>query len=68
MNRTASTLKLDPQNAWLGGVCSGVARYLDTDDAIVRVATVVAGLFMPKIVASIYLIGWLVLDRRENRS
>lgn len=68
MNRIASTLKLDPKNAWLGGVCAGLARYLDTDDAVVRVATVVAGLFMPKIVTAIYLVAWLLLDRRETRS
>ena len=67
MNRTASSLRLDPHNAWLGGVCAGIARFLDTDDAVVRVGTVVAGLFMPKIVAAAYLIAWLLLDRREKR-
>lgn len=64
MNSSNARLELDSERAWLGGVCAGLARYLNLDEPIVRVGTVVAALFMPKIMVSAYLISWLILDRR----
>ncbi len=67
MDNTANRrLLLDRDNGWIGGVCAGLARTLNTDPAIVRVATVVTGLFLTKIVVAVYLISWLLLDRREE--
>jgi len=59
----ARKLNLDQDNGWILGVCAGLANYLKTDYAVVRVATVVAALFAPKIVVATYLVAWLVLDR-----
>ena len=64
MKNSNARLELDSQRAWLGGVCAGLARYLDLDEPIVRVAVVISALFIPKIMVSAYLITWLVLDRR----
>ncbi len=64
MNSRSTRLELDSERAWLGGVCAGLSRYLALDEPIVRVGTVVAALFIPKIMVSAYLIGWLILDRR----
>ena len=55
-------LYLDKRNGWIAGVCAGIARRLRVDPAIVRVAVIVTGLFLPKLVIAAYLIGWLVLD------
>lgn len=55
-------LYLDKRNGWIAGVCAGIARRLRVDPAIVRVAVIVTGLFLPKLVIAAYLIAWLVLD------
>ena len=60
-------LALDYARRWIGGVCAGFAGYFGIDPALVRVGTVVTGLFFPKIVIAAYLIAWLVLDRRKPR-
>lgn len=62
IDRVRRRLRLDPRHGWIAGVCAGIANYLNTDPAIVRVAVVVAGLFLPKIVIAAYLVAWLVLD------
>jgi phage shock protein C len=58
---------LDRRNGWLAGVCAGVARSLDTDPAFLRVAFVLAGLFVPKLAIGAYLVAWILLDEREQR-
>lgn len=60
-------LGLDYGRRWIAGVCAGFAGYFGTDPALVRVGTVVTGLFFPKIVIAAYLVAWLVLDRRKPR-
>ncbi len=60
-------LELDYGRRWIGGVCAGCANYFGFDPALVRVGTVVTGLFFPKIIVAAYLIAWLVLDRRKPR-
>ena len=69
LNRRHRRLRLDPREGWIAGVCAGLANYLNTDPAFVRVATVVTGLFLPKLVVAAYLIAWLLLDpeRRGGR-
>ena len=54
---------LDDRDGWIGGVCAGLAVYLKTDPAFVRVATIVSALFFPKLVVAAYLIAWVVLDK-----
>lgn len=65
--RIRTRLRLDPRHGWIAGVCAGIANYLHTDPAIVRVAVVVTGLFLPKIVIAAYLVAWLVLDAEPRR-
>jgi phage shock protein C len=63
--RSRRRLMLDPREGMIGGVCAGLARYLRIDVAIVRIATILAALFAPKVVLAAYLIAWFVLDRRD---
>ena len=60
-------LALDYGGRWIGGVCAGFADYFGIDPALVRVGTIITGLFFPKIVIAAYLVAWLVLDRRKPR-
>jgi phage shock protein C len=62
LERIRRRITLDSREGWIAGVCAGVARYLDTDPAFVRVAVIISALFMPKVTAAVYLIAWLVLD------
>ena len=68
VNRLRDSLHLDRDNAWLFGVCAGLANYWNTDREIVRVAAVVGGLFMTKMTIAIYLVAWLILDDRPHSS
>jgi len=61
--RFRKKLTLNKDDAWLAGVCAGIARYFDTDPALIRVITVVCGLFLTKPVIAAYLIAWFVMDR-----
>lgn len=51
----------DPQNAMLGGVCSGLAFYLNIDVTIVRLLTVVLFFLSATTVAIAYIILWIVV-------
>ena len=57
-------LYLDKRNGWIAGVCAGIANRLGIDPAIVRVAVIVTGLFLSKLVVAAYLVAWLVLDEQ----
>ena len=65
--RTRRRISLDKENGWLFGVCAGLANYLRTDQAIVRVGVTVTGLLLPKMVIAAYLVAWLILDERTLR-
>jgi phage shock protein C len=58
-------LGLDSREGLIGGVCAGIARFLNVDVSWVRVAVVVCGIFLPKLTVAAYLIAWLVLDDRS---
>ena len=66
MNRydAPSRITRDIGQAVLGGVCAGLARHFDLDPLFVRLATVIAGLMMPKLVVIAYVVAWLALDGR----
>jgi len=59
-NRRAS-LRLDPQNGWIGGVCAGIARRLETDPAFVRTGVVLAALAFPTVAIVGYVAAWILL-------
>ena len=61
-NRLHFRVRLDKDHGWIAGVCAGIANALDTDPAFIRVGTVIAALFFPKLTIAAYLIAWVVID------
>ena len=66
LNKIRLKLTLDSRQGWIAGVCAGIANYLKTDPAFVRVAVAICALFMPKVTIATYLVAWLVLDRERK--
>ncbi len=62
LDRIRKRITLDSREGWIAGVCAGIANYLETDPAFVRVAVAVSALFLPKVTVAAYLVAWLVLD------
>ena len=64
MNRqnTRRRLTLDRSLSLIGGVCAGLAHYLNVEVDWIRIGTVVTAIFFTKIVVVTYLVAWLVLD------
>jgi len=48
--------------AIVGGVCAGLAEYLETDRTLVRIGAVVAGILLTKLTLLCYGVAWLLLD------
>ena len=67
LSRMKRKITLDKENAWVFGVCAGLADYLSLDTAIVRVMGIVAALFFPKVMIAGYLVAWLILDDKLTR-
>ncbi|MCH5239649.1 MAG: PspC domain-containing protein [Muribaculaceae bacterium] len=51
----------DPQNSMLGGVCAGLAAYLNVDVTIVRLVAVLLLFLSATTVGIVYIILWIVL-------
>lgn len=62
LDKLRKRVTLDGREGWIAGVCAGIANYLNTDPAFVRVAVCIGALFMPKITVAAYLVAWLLLD------
>jgi phage shock protein C len=60
--RTRRRLTLDRSRSLVGGVCAGLARYLNVEVDWIRIGAVVTAIFFTKIVVGVYLVAWLVLD------
>lgn len=56
----------DPQNSMLGGVCSGLAIYLNLDPTIVRLITVALFFLSASAVAIAYIILWIVVPEART--
>ena len=56
----------DPQNAMLGGVCSGLAQYLHIDVTIIRLVVVLLFFLSGTTVAIIYIILWIVVPEART--
>lgn len=63
---TERELYLDTRNKKLGGVCAGVARYLDVSSFWVRVAAVIGLIIHPPSVLLAYGLAYLILDEAPN--
>ena len=59
-------LMRDMERKKIAGVCAGLASYWGTETWVVRVATVVAGLFFAQVVIIAYIIAWLLLPRSDD--
>lgn len=66
LDRIRRRITLDSRNGWIAGVCAGLANFLDTDPAFVRVTVVISALFFPKLTIAAYLIAWLMLDEQRR--
>ncbi len=60
---TPRRLTRSSQDRMLGGVCSGVARYLNVDVSLVRVLTAVGTVLGVGSLLLVYLILWAVLPQ-----
>lgn len=56
----------DPQNAMLGGVCSGFAYYLNADPTAVRLITVLLTVLSVATTGIAYLILWIVMPEART--
>ncbi len=59
-------LELDRGNGLIAGLCAGIARYLNVDVTWVRIASVICAVIVTKIAVAAYVIGWLLLDDRND--
>lgn len=57
-----SSLRLDPVNRKIGGVCAGLASYFDIQPVLVRIAAVLGLIFVPHIALIAYILTYLILD------
>lgn len=57
----------DPDDKWLGGVCSGLAHYFGVDTTWVRIALLVLFLFVGTGIL-LYIILWIVMPVARTRS
>lgn len=58
-------LYLSETDKKLGGVCGGLAEYMNVDSTVVRLATIVLAVItagFPVLIA--YLLAWLIMPRR----
>ena len=51
--------KLDNKNRIIGGICAGLANYLNTDVTFIRLITVALGVIQP-VVWMFYCLVWLI--------
>ena len=49
---------------WIGGVCGGIADYLNVDANLVRLVTVIAAVFGVGSVVIAYIIAWILMPSR----
>jgi phage shock protein C len=58
-------LFLSASDKKLGGVCGGIAEYMELDPTIVRLLTVVVALFTAVIPVLIgYILAWMIIPRK----
>lgn len=56
----------DPQNALLGGVCSGIAHYFNIDPTLVRILTVLLTLLSATTIGIAYIILWIIVPEART--
>lgn len=56
----------DPQNAMLGGVCSGIAAYLNCDATVARLLVVFLSFISFGVVSVAYIILWIIIPEART--
>lgn len=56
----------DPQNAMLGGVCAGLAVYLNIDPIIIRLIIIILFFLSASTIAIAYIILWIVMPEAST--
>ncbi len=64
-DRSSRRLERNTDNAKIGGVCAGIADYLDADPTVVRAITIALLLLGPTVVV-VYALLWWLLDDAAN--
>lgn len=59
-------LRLDSGRKKLGGVCAGIANFLDTEPLFLRIAALIALCIFPEPTLLSYGIAYMVLDRDDQ--
>lgn len=59
-----SQLYRDTLNAKVSGVCAGLARHFNVEAWVVRLATILAFVFMPMVVGIAYLLAVVLIPTR----
>lgn len=54
------------KNKMLGGICSGIADYMDIDPTIVRLAFVGLSLLSVGTLLGAYIIGWIIIPEKKE--
>jgi len=63
---TTDHLARNPNDAWLGGVCGGIARWLGWSSTTVRILYVLLSFFSVAFPGAIvYIILWIVMPSEE---
>lgn len=62
------TLYRDPSRALIGGVCAGIAEYLNNDVLLARIAAVVFFIMTCGLITALYVVFWAILPARPNES
>lgn len=57
------TKKLCRTEGMLGGVCAGIAKYLNIDPTVVRLITVAATVLTGSLFLWAYLIAWAIMPK-----
>lgn len=60
-------LRLDKHNAWISGVCAGLAKTLNIDLGLCRLCIFVAALFFTKWIVAAYVIAWFALEENPSK-
>lgn len=56
MSKRWGKFYLDKENAWISGVCAGMARHMEWDVTWVRVGFILGGMFWPLIFIPAYIL------------
>lgn len=57
-------LTRDRQHAMLGGVCAGLANYLDADRSVIRLLWVLITIFSVGAGILAYIIAWIIIPEK----